>query len=47
MFNRFLSEAPKTVKHPYPFLEPEDLQQALHYAAAAVDGEQLNVDRVA
>jgi len=31
----------------YPFLEPEDLQQALHYAAAAVDDERLNVDRVA
>ena len=31
----------------YPFFEPEDLQQALHYAAAAVDDQQLNVDRVA
>ena len=31
----------------YPYLEPEDLQQALHYAAAAVDDERLNVDRVA
>jgi uncharacterized protein (DUF433 family) len=31
----------------YPFLEPEDLQQALHYVAAAVDDERLNVDRVA
>ena len=31
----------------YPFLDPEDLQQALHYAAAAVDDERLNVDRVA
>jgi uncharacterized protein (DUF433 family) len=31
----------------YPFLEPEDLQQALHYAAATVDDERLNVDRVA
>lgn len=31
----------------YPFLEPEDLQQALRYAAAAVDDELLNIDRVA
>ena len=32
----------------YPFLEPEDLQQALqNYAAATVDDERLNVDRVA
>jgi len=31
----------------YPFLEPEDLQQALRYAAAAVDDERLVVDRVA
>jgi uncharacterized protein (DUF433 family) len=31
----------------YPFLEPEDLQQALHYAAATVDDERLSVDRVA
>jgi uncharacterized protein (DUF433 family) len=31
----------------YPFLEPEDLQQALHYAAATVDDERLGVDRVA
>jgi uncharacterized protein (DUF433 family) len=31
----------------YPFLEPEDLQQALHYAAATVDDEGLSVDRVA
>jgi uncharacterized protein (DUF433 family) len=31
----------------YPFLEPEDLQQALRYAAAAVDDERLNIDRVA
>jgi type III restriction enzyme len=28
-------------------LEPEDLQQALHYAAATVDDERLSVDRVA
>lgn len=31
----------------YPFLEAEDLQQALHYAAAAVDDEFLVIDRVA
>ena len=31
----------------YPFLEPEDLQQSLHYAAAAVDEELLVTDRVA
>lgn len=31
----------------YAFLEPEDLQQALRYAAAAVDDERLSVDRVA
>jgi len=31
----------------YPFLEPEDLQQALHYAAATVDDEQLTINRVA
>jgi uncharacterized protein (DUF433 family) len=29
----------------YPFLEPEDIQQALRYAAAAVDDERF--DRVA
>jgi len=31
----------------YPFLEPEDLQQALRYAAAAVDDELMSIDRVA
>jgi uncharacterized protein (DUF433 family) len=31
----------------YPSLEPEDLQQALRYAAATVDDERLSVDRVA
>lgn len=31
----------------YPSLEPEDLQQALRYAAAAVDDQLLNIDRVA
>jgi len=31
----------------YPSLQPEDLQQALRYAAATVDDERLSVDRVA
>jgi uncharacterized protein (DUF433 family) len=31
----------------YPFLEEEDLQQALNYAAAAVDDEGHGFDRVA
>jgi uncharacterized protein (DUF433 family) len=31
----------------YPFLESEDLQQALRYAAATVDDERLSIDRVA
>lgn len=31
----------------YPFLEPEDLNQALRYAAAAVDDESLGIDREA
>ena len=31
----------------YPFLELEDLRQALHYAAATVDDERLSIDRVA
>jgi uncharacterized protein (DUF433 family) len=31
----------------YPFLEPEDLQQVLRYAAATVDDEQLSIVRVA
>ena len=31
----------------YPFLEPEDLQQVLRYAAATVDDERLTIDRVA
>ena len=31
----------------YPFLEPEDLNQALRYAAASVDDESLGLDRVA
>jgi uncharacterized protein (DUF433 family) len=31
----------------YPFLEAEDLQQVLRYAAAAVDEEMVTVDRMA
>ena len=31
----------------YPFLEPEDVQQALRHAAATVDDERFNFDRVA
>jgi uncharacterized protein (DUF433 family) len=31
----------------YPYLEPEDLSQALRYAAVAVDDESLSIDRVA
>ena len=31
----------------YPYLEVEDLEQVLRYAAASVDGESLSVDRVA
>lgn len=31
----------------YPYLEPEDLSQALRYAAATVDDENLGIDRVA
>ena len=31
----------------YPFLEPEDLNQALLYAAATVDDGSLSLDRVA
>jgi len=31
----------------YPFLEPEDLQQALRYAAATVDDERMVTDIVA
>jgi uncharacterized protein (DUF433 family) len=36
-----------TVIADYPFLEPEDLNQALRYAAAIVDDESLGIDRVA
>lgn len=31
----------------YPFLEEEDLQQALRYAAATVDDETVSLHRVA
>lgn len=31
----------------YPYLEAEDLQQALRYAAATMDDELLSIDRVA
>ncbi len=31
----------------YPFLQPEDLQQVLEYAAAMVDDEQVQTNRVA
>lgn len=31
----------------YPFLEPEDLQQTLQYAAATVDDERFDVVQVA
>jgi len=31
----------------YPFLESEDLQQALHYAAANLEGELIQTPRVA
>jgi uncharacterized protein (DUF433 family) len=31
----------------YPFLEGEDLQQALRYAAASIDEQQVELNRVA
>jgi uncharacterized protein (DUF433 family) len=31
----------------YPFLEPEDLDQALRYAAAALDDQVISIHRVA
>jgi len=31
----------------YPFLEEEDLQQALRYAAASIDEKQIELNRVA
>jgi len=30
-----------------PYLKPEDINQALCYAAATVDDESLSIDRVA
>ena len=36
-----------TILDEYPFLEAEDLRQALQYAAATVDDERLSTDRVA
>ena len=36
-----------TLLSEYPFLEPDDLNQALRYAAATVDDESLGIDRVA
>jgi uncharacterized protein (DUF433 family) len=30
----------------YAFLEPEDFQRVLSYAAATVDDERLNIDQV-
>jgi uncharacterized protein (DUF433 family) len=31
----------------YPFLEEEDLQQALRYAAASIDEDRIELNRVA
>ena len=31
----------------YPYLEPEDFQQALRYAAATVDDKRLDIDQEA
>ena len=31
----------------HPFLEPEDIQQVLRYAAATLDEERLSINRVA
>jgi uncharacterized protein (DUF433 family) len=36
-----------TLLSEYPFLELEDLQQVLRYAAATVDDDQLSINRVA
>jgi uncharacterized protein (DUF433 family) len=30
----------------YPFLQPEDLDQALRFAAAVVDSESMSIDSV-
>ncbi len=37
----------ETLLAEYPFLEREDLQQALRYAAATVDDERVSMNRVA
>lgn len=37
----------EAVLREYPFLELEDLQQALLYAAAAMDDEFISIHRVA
>jgi uncharacterized protein (DUF433 family) len=37
----------KQIFQEYPFLEEEDLRQAPSYAAAAIDDEVHNFDRVA
>ncbi|MDZ4798726.1 MAG: DUF433 domain-containing protein [Bryobacteraceae bacterium] len=36
-----------TLLSEYPFLESEDLQQVLSFAAATVDGEIISIHRVA
>ena len=36
----------ETMFSEYPFLEPEDLQQALRYAAATVDDEVMSINQV-
>lgn len=36
----------KSIIAEYPYLEDEDFQQSLRYAAATVDGERLSVDQV-
>lgn len=38
---------PKELFREYPFLEEEDVQQALQFAAASVDNEVLELNRVA
>ena len=37
----------KSIIAEYPYLEDEDFQQALRYAAATVDDERLSIDQVA
>jgi uncharacterized protein (DUF433 family) len=36
-----------TIIAEYPYLEDEDFQQSLRYAAATVDDERLSIDQVA